>query len=871
MLLDVPKMVRPFLDNYDTHVDRFVGFLRKLDCQLVYEGPSQVQDHVRDRTVYACSVKCLGNKVLPNVFPVMLGSKLDLAIRKKATYDFSRGVPDPGPLPFEVADIGLGFFIVNGCLRQVPYFFTNDPTNTHLVKKTIVRCYDYDANDRGRQLSYYTDGVDGRRRGELCVVLNDGSSSTLGVDFFGHCPYPVRQEAYMSQVFKEDRFDIDHLSNKIVVSPGHLFVKLFVKYLYGPLQAKKWQLVKSKGSLVAKSIETGCLLHVLSRKTLYFKENSGPGKMVSAQPGSHREIGVNGEVYMEKSTGCYREVNSQSYPLNPYLLPLVVRQLSSKVKSSAVCAFHPSYVGFLCLLGCFDTKNVGRTHMMVRDSYVSDHVDLDPVFDAHPKRSRLYELLDLEVASPGMENVRYVVVNEACVPVTTRCFERIDLLLLKRALGRIECLQRGPFAYVRYKIGFLYKRLLGTDVWVTARDEMYWAERLLGIRTRRALVDAAGYDYVCSHLVDLNPFFHHNAFPRNMLAFNALKNAILATDRKYARYFLDTVSAYTTRTALHEPILPPADDGVSEHFVMYVPKITVAYHSFLGRNQEDCIVVRDGLDCFDCCRFYTVRLKVSSGPYQFHPVRGDPDDDQFLGTVVGRGRLSIEPQSIYVRLVPESPSQYKIFFTKSPFRVLQFQDTPDRLVVCVEQAHPSSTGDKLCSLHGQKGVVRFVPEMPLLDESVTPDAVVNPYALFRMTPGQILEGLHCGGGRDSETFRNSDGDLVPVGSTFYAKTFYFPIAYLSSEHIYAPSVCVRDKINGQAVKGRSRGGGMRLGNMELLNGMRGNGIASCFEQKFFEHGDRPEAVPKSAYLVKEDARFFKCHLDFAVQPPVAKL
>ncbi|GFS67082.1 RNA_pol_Rpb2_6 domain-containing protein [Nephila pilipes] len=67
------------------------------------------------------------------------------------------------------------------------------------------------------------------------------------------------------------RFDIDSLVNKI---RERSFVhQTFVKYLYGPCE-NNWSLIKSKTTLVIKSIESGCLLHVLSRKTVYFKEGN---------------------------------------------------------------------------------------------------------------------------------------------------------------------------------------------------------------------------------------------------------------------------------------------------------------------------------------------------------------------------------------------------------------------------------------------------------------------------------------------------------------------------------------------------------------------------------------------------------------------
>ncbi|GFT75901.1 RNA_pol_Rpb2_6 domain-containing protein [Nephila pilipes] len=74
--------------------------------------------------------------------------------------------------------------------------------------------------------------------------------------------------------------------------------------------------------------------------------------------------------------------------------------------------------------------------------------------------------------------------------------------------------------------------------------------------------------------------------------------------------------------------------------------------------------------------------------------------------------------------------------------------------------------------------------------------------------------------------------------------------------------CTMDKI----LPSRQRtfsGGGMRLGNMELFNGLRGNGLAACFEEKFLNMGigsltkQMPPLVPKSVQLVQEDARFFR--------------
>lgn len=209
---------------------------------------------------------------------------------------------------------------------------------------------------------------------------------------------------------------------------------------------------------------------------------------------------------------------------------------------------------------------------------------------------------------------------------------------------------------------------------------------------------------------------------------------------------MDSVSNYLASSP-HETVLKPKDDGVSEHFAVRVPHLVVAYTSFKGYTQEDCIVRREDIDVFNSFRFYTLRFKLeTTGWLRYYPVKGDPDESDLLGTVISNENLTVEPFSIHIRVVQASSNECHLHFSKPPFRVLQHVISGDILTINMEQEHVSSTGDKLCSFHGQKGVMYIVNQMPVLDGTVIPDLLVNPYSLFRMTPGQILEGIRFGGG-----------------------------------------------------------------------------------------------------------------------------
>lgn len=888
--LNVKKILKPILKNYNRHVLRFINLLKNIDCELIYEGPVNFHDHIRDKTVYACSVRCYNDsspvtdakrkyKSLKCVFPIMIGSNLDFCIRKQGLRRFTATdltsinfLDDvDGEEKFHLADIAATFFLINGCVKQLPYSFTNDPTNTHVIRgQKLVRCYTYDADDRGKELSYYTENDSRKKykRGDIVVVLNDGTAH-LNQDehFFDHCPYPTKQKPYMTKIFKDGHFDIDHLGNKIFMSPGHLFVKLFTKYLYRPLKIRDWPVVKSRHILVVKSIETGTLLHVLSKKTIYLKDN--PSTMTVVNNNCSSVIGsinqssmesdgrmMSSEVYVEKNSGCYREITMQTYPLNPYISHLMTRQISNKVKKSNVAAYHPSYAGFMCLVGTFETKNVGRTSTMVRNTVISTRDDIERVYK---NVSIVPRLTDKNLGATSSSY--YVVINEASIPVTQDCFQNIDLDWLKYKIRFVECYRDHNFILIRYKMGLFYKKLFFIEkirvcrdlkqrsmktIWVTARDESYWKRRY------RNRLRPTVYDELTGYLVDLNPYFHHNVFTKNILAFNTLKNAVLATDRQYLEYFMESLSAYTPVSPRHHIVCKPVD-SFSNRFALHVPLLVVGYMSFKGLNQEDCIVVDRRLEAFDCIRFHTVRIKLEtpSRYITFHPTTGDPDPEGYLlGHLVCHDpcitKFQAVPLTMHAKLEPLGNKLYKVYFNKSNFTITSFNLTEHRLTVCMTRDHRSQTGDKLSSFHGQKGVTRTVNRMPVFaivdaygnENRVTADMLVDPCCFFRITMGQPREAKDRGG-RDFPIVWNSGGKRLETKSygIFVGSTLYFNVSYFSSEHIYAPKCNAHDKILGQPVKGRSRKGGMRVGTMEITNGMRGNGLAGCYDEKAIENSD----------------------------------
>ena len=169
--------------------------------------------------------------------------------------------------------------------------------------------------------------------------------------------------------------------------------------------------------------------------------------------------------------------------------------------------------------------------------------------------------------------------------------------------------------------------------------------------------------------------------------------------------------------------------------------------------------------------------------------------------------------------------------------------------VQTRQTRIPEVGDKFSSRHGQKGVVGIVAEqadMPFSDDGTTPDIIMNPHGFpSRMTVGKMLElvagkagilrgsfeyGTAFGGSKLAEMsqvlidkgFSYDGKDYLTSGITgepLPAYVFTGPIYYQKLKHMVMDKMHSRAKgpkavLTRQPTEGRSREGGLRLGEME---------------------------------------------------------
>ena len=158
-------------------------------------------------------------------------------------------------------------------------------------------------------------------------------------------------------------------------------------------------------------------------------------------------------------------------------------------------------------------------------------------------------------------------------------------------------------------------------------------------------------------------------------------------------------------------------------------------------------------------------------------------------------------------------------------------------------------GDKFSSRHGQKGVCGLVvrqEDMPFNDSGICPDIVMNPHGFpSRMTVGKLIELLagkagvldgkfHYGTAFGGDKVADVSEDLVRNGFNYAGKdyltsgitgeplsvyVFFGPVYYQKLKHMVVDKMHARSKgpravLTRQPTEGRSREGGLRLGEME---------------------------------------------------------
>lgn len=189
-------------------------------------------------------------------------------------------------------------------------------------------------------------------------------------------------------------------------------------------------------------------------------------------------------------------------------------------------------------------------------------------------------------------------------------------------------------------------------------------------------------------------------------------------------------------------------------------------------------------------------------------------------------------------------------------------------------------GDKFSSRHGQKGVMSQkwpAIDMPFSESGIQPDVIINPHAFpSRMTIGMFVESMAGKSGalhgiaQESTPFRFDEQNtavdyfghqLMKAGYNYYgnepmysgitgqelAADIYIGVVYYQRlRHMVNDKYQVRttgpiNSLTGQPIKGRKKGGGIRVGEMER-DALLAHGTAFLLQDRLMNCSDYTKAA-----------------------------
>lgn len=203
-------------------------------------------------------------------------------------------------------------------------------------------------------------------------------------------------------------------------------------------------------------------------------------------------------------------------------------------------------------------------------------------------------------------------------------------------------------------------------------------------------------------------------------------------------------------------------------------------------------------------------------------------------------------QDYYGVSVPKGSRTCEKFFSTAS-EITEEMVNESTVRVTTEKFHTTHVGDKISSRHAQKGVICRLLEdvdMPYTEDGVLPDLILNPHSIpSRMTMGHLLEGvmgIQCSvDGQFSDGTSFADTTLIsesiqklsptgnscqllmsgtigePMGYAQMGVIYYSPLVHQAEKKVYTRWSGPRGTFTRQPLPGKSKEGGLRIGEMEL--------------------------------------------------------
>ncbi|KAG8988658.1 DNA-directed RNA polymerase III core subunit ret1 [Tulasnella sp. 427] len=372
----------------------------------------------------------------------------------------------------------------------------------------------------------------------------------------------------------------------------------------------------------------------------------------------------------------------------------------------------------------------------------------------------------------------------------------------------------------------------------------------------------------------LIPYPHHNQSPRNTYQCAMGKQAIGAiASNQFNR--IDTLLYFSVYP--QQPMVKTKTiELIGYDQLPAGQNATVAVMSYSGYDIEDALILnKASLDRgYGRCQVMRKNTAIIRHyPNSTYDRLADPPTDKHDFFAVDQDGLGapgerIESGDVYVnKQTPletkeivadpqKAPYKSAVMRYKSPIhgyidRVLLTNMENDQVLIKVNirQTRRPELGDKFSSRHGQKGVCGLIvsqEDLPFNDQGINPDTIMNPHGFpSRMTVGKMIEllagkagvltgklqyGTAFGGSKVEDMsrlliecgFNYAGKDSLTSGITGEvqeAYTYFGPIFYQKLKHMVVDKMHARARgpraaLTRQPTEGRSRMGGLRLGEME---------------------------------------------------------
>lgn len=353
---------------------------------------------------------------------------------------------------------------------------------------------------------------------------------------------------------------------------------------------------------------------------------------------------------------------------------------------------------------------------------------------------------------------------------------------------------------------------------------------------KEALIDPTetGYEeldpsWVLGLSASLIPFSEHNQCARAVFASSMLKQAMTMMEHPpnhvdHKRLCYAQTPLVYTRVGKELGLM---NNGIH---------MTVAIGTWLGFNQEDAIVMKKSfVDRVGPLSKYVMNISINIGVNDRF-IRQSNESKYDSNGVIKKSQKVTKDEPLIVLAVHTEGGHYQI---KSHAWDKDECGTIDDVLyhtefikLTVSVIRKINIGDKLASRHAQKGIVSMiVPEhdLPFDEDGNTPDIMINPHAIpSRMTIGQLIESQLEGEFIDGTIF-NEKPELKDCMRNMYnpftgelmkaqmhvGTVYYMFLAHQVKDKIHHRFYGENSIFSNQPVSGRSRHGGLRIGEMEM--------------------------------------------------------